>query len=108
MRVRSVGAVVALVALVVVAGCLGGGGPEIVEQQCGEVAGAGGCEVTVENPSDDPATVTVTVEAITASGDVAAKNTETVQVPGDDRTTVTVAASSVGTEIDHYEVSLSS
>jgi hypothetical protein len=98
-------ACIALAALLLVAGCLGGG-PEVVEQDCGNLAGVGGCAVTVENPGDDAMEVEVTVEALDADGNVVASGTETVLIAGNSREEVTVGASNAGGEVDRYEVSV--
>jgi hypothetical protein len=95
----------ACLALVLAAGCLGGG-PQVAERDCGNVAGVGGCAVTVENPTDEAMEVVVTVEALDADGTVIASGTETVLVAGNAREEVTVGASDVGDEVDSYEVSV--
>ena len=102
---RVVLAAVALATLLLGAGCLGGG-PQVVEQDCGNVGGVGGCAVTVENPTDEAMEVEVTVEAVDADGNVVASGTETVLVAGNSREEVTVGASNAGGEVDRYEVSV--
>ena len=96
---------VALAALLLAAGCLGGG-PEVVEQNCGNVGGIGGCAVTVENPTDEAMEVEVTVEAVDADDNVVASGTETILIAGNSREEVTVGASNAGGEVDRYEVSV--
>jgi hypothetical protein len=95
----------ACLALVLAAGCLGGG-PQVAERDCGNVAGVGGCVVTVENPTDEAMEVEVTVEAVDADGTVVASGTETVLVAGNSAEEVTVGASNAGGEVERYEVSV--
>jgi hypothetical protein len=105
LRQRTVLASIALATLLLAAGCLGGG-PEVVEQDCGNIGGVGGCAVTVENPTDEAMEVEVTVEALDAEDNVVASGTETVLVAGNSREEVTVGASNAGGEVDRYEVSV--
>ncbi len=95
----------ALALTVLLAGCTGAG-PRIVERECGNVVGVGGCVVTVENPSDEAAEVTVTVEALTADDEVVATGTETVVLAGGERREVTVGASNAGGEVERYEATV--
>jgi hypothetical protein len=104
-RTRAVVGCLALATLLLAAGCLGGG-PQVAAQECGEVAGIGGCTVTVENPTDEAMEVEVTVEALDGEGDVVASGTETVLVAGNAREEVTVGASNAGNEVSEYEVSV--
>jgi len=94
-----------LALLVVAAGCLGGG-PTVAERDCGNVAGVGGCAVTVENPTDEAMEVEVTVEALDADGNVVASGAETVLVAGNEQEEVTVGATNAGGEVERYEVSV--
>ena len=94
------------VGLLATAGCVGGAGPQVAEQDCGNIGGVGGCAVTVENPAEEPMEVEVTVEAIDADGNVVASGTETVLIDGNAQKEVTVGATNAGGDVDRYEVSV--
>ena len=96
-----------LALLVALSGCASLlGGPKIVEQQCGNVVGVGGCAVVVENPSDQTQSVTVTVEAVSSSGDVVGINSRTVSIGPNQQKEVVVGVSNLGGGVDGYKVSL--
>jgi hypothetical protein len=106
MFLRRVLALVALVGIVGLAGCVTGPTPEIVEQQCGNIAGVGGCQVTVANPGDEAMEVRVTVQAMTEGDEVAGENSETVTIPGGEQREVTVGVANLGGDVDRYEASV--
>lgn len=100
--------VVAVVAMVALAGCTGIGdltsSVTVEERGCGEILGAGGCRVTLANAGDTDTRVRVTVDAMVGD-EVVASGAETTVVPAKGEETVVVEASAPGQSVT-YEVTV--